>query len=221
MNDTASPREAGLAVAVVEDDARVRRGLVAVLERAPECVCVGAYGSGEEAVAGLARRPAQVAIVDVSLPGMNGVACVRQLATLLPEAQMLMLTVHDDADTIFEALEAGASGYLLKPVRAQELIDAVRDVHGGGAPMSSSIARKVVQAFRRKPPADAPAADTALSARETEVLDLLAGGHAYKEIADRLGISYGTVHTYIERIYKKLHVRSRAQAVARRLHAQG
>lgn len=126
---------------------------------------------------------------------------------------MIMLTVHEDPDTIFQALQAGASGYLLKPVRTQELIAAVRDVFAGGAPMSSSIARKVVQAFQRKP----TAGEEPLSPRETEVLELLAKGHAYKDIATALQLSYGTVHTYIERIYKKLHVQSRAQAVARHL----
>jgi DNA-binding NarL/FixJ family response regulator len=135
------------------------------------------------------------------------------LATLLPDAQMMMLTVHEDTDTIFQALQAGASGYLLKPVRAQELIAAVQDMLAGGAPMTSSIARKVVQAFQRKP----AAGEEPLSAREAEVLDLLAKGLAYKDIADMLKISYSTVHTYIERIYKKLHVSSRAQAVARHL----
>lgn len=202
-----------VAVAVVEDDPRVRRSLVAMLRDAPGCDCVGNYGSGEEAVEGLAKNPAEVVVVDVNLPGINGVECVRQMAALLPQAQMLMLTVHEDTDTIFEALAAGASGYLLKPVRVQELVEAVLDVSRGGAPMSSSIARKVVQAFRRKSAAEAEG-DTALSSRETEVLDLLAMGHTYKEISERLQISYGTVHTYIERIYKKLHVRSRAQAVA-------
>jgi DNA-binding NarL/FixJ family response regulator len=208
----AQDRSRAVTVAIVEDDARVRRSLIAILRHAPDCECVGEYGSGEEAVAGLVRKPAQVVVVDVNLPGINGVECVRQLAALLSQAQMLMLTVHEDSDTIFEALAAGASGYLLKPVRAQELIEAVLNVSRGGAPMSSSIARKVVQAFRGKPAVEA--ADTVLSSRETEVLDHLAMGHSYKEISERLQISYGTVHTYIERIYKKLHVRSRAQAVA-------
>lgn len=199
-----------IAVAVVEDDARVRRSLMAIIQGAPGCTCVGGYASGEEAVAGLARTPARVVVVDVSLPGINGVECVRQLADLLPDAQFMMLTVHEDVDTIFDALRAGASGYMLKPVRAQELLAAVQDVVGGGAPMSSSIARKVVQAFQRKP----VAGEEPLSVRETEVLELLSKGHTYKEIADELNISYSTVHTHIERIYKKLRVSSRAQAVA-------
>ena len=207
------PRAQPITVAIVEDDARVRRSLQAMLGREPNCEFVGAYGSGEEAVTGLARTPAGVVVVDINLPGMNGVECVRQLAPLLPDAHMIMLTVHEDADTIFQALQAGASGYLLKPVRTQELIAAVRDVFAGGAPMTSSIARKVVQAFQRKP----VAGEEPLSPRETEVLDLLAKGHAYKDIAAALQLSYGTVHTYIERIYKKLHVQSRAQAVARHL----
>jgi len=216
MKEGARDKARHISVAVVEDDARVRRSLIAILKHAPGCECVGEYGSGEDAVAGLAKRPAQVVVVDVNLPGMDGVECVRQLASVLPEVHMLMLTVHEDADTIFDALAAGASGYLLKPVRTQELIASVLDVCRGGAPMSSSIARKVVQAFRRKPADQASGA--ALSSRESEVLDMLAQGYLYKEIAERLEISYSTVQTHIERIYNKLHVHSRAQAVA--LHLQ-
>lgn len=202
-------------VAIVEDDDRVRRSLVAMIQHMPGCECVGDYGSGEAALEGLAQVRARVIVMDINLPGMNGVECVRQLAARDPGLLIIMLTVHEDTDTIFEALSAGASGYLLKPVRTQELAEAVQNMLGGGAPMSSSIARKVVQAFR-KPPAgtDAQATDTTLSVRETEVLHLLSKGHLYKEIGDTLDISYGTVRTHIQRIYKKLHVRSRAQAVA-------
>lgn len=202
-------------VAIVEDDDRVRRSLVAMIRHVPGCECVGDYGSGEAALAGLAQTPARVVVMDINLPGMDGVECVRQLTARNPGMLILMLTVHEDADTIFQALEAGASGYLLKPVRTQELLEAVQDLLGGGAPMSSSIARKVVQAFRKTPAVtDVPTTDTALSVRESEVLHLLSKGHLYKEISDMLGITYGTVRTHIRRIYKKLHVRSRGQAVA-------
>jgi len=202
-------------VAIVEDDDRVRRSLVAMIQHMPGCECVGDYGSGEAALEGLAQVRARVIVMDINLPGMDGVECVRQLAGRDPGVLIIMLTVHEDTDTIFEALSAGASGYLLKPVRTQELAEALQDMLGGGAPMSSSIARKVVQTFR-KPTAgtDDHATDTALSVRETEVLHLLSKGHLYKEIGDTLDISYGTVRTHIQRIYKKLHVRSRAQAVA-------
>jgi DNA-binding NarL/FixJ family response regulator len=206
----------GSTVAIVEDDDRVRRSMVSMIGHIPGCTCVGDYGSGEAALDGLARVRARIVVMDINLPGMDGVECVRQLAGKNPDMLIIMLTVHEDTDTIFEALAAGASGYLLKPVRTQELAEAVQDMLGGGAPMSS--ARKVVQAFRKAPAGTAaPATDTTLSARETEVLQLLSKGHLYKEIGDLLQISYGTVRTHIQRIYKKLHVRSRAQAVAHHL----
>jgi DNA-binding NarL/FixJ family response regulator len=202
-------------VAIVEDDDRVRRSLVSMIRHIPGCACVGDYGSGEAALDGLAQVRARVVVMDINLPGMDGVECVRQLAVRDPGVLIIMLTVHEDTDTIFEALSAGASGYLLKPVRTQELAEALQDMLGGGAPMSSSIARKVVQTFRKAPTGtEAPATDTALSVRETEVLHLLSKGCMYKQIGDTLEISYGTVRTHIQRIYKKLHVRSRAQAVA-------
>ena len=153
--------------------------------------------------------------MDINLPGMDGVHCVRRLAELLSRVQILMLTVHDDPDSIFESLSAGASGYLLKPVRAAELLAAIKDVYAGGAPMTSNIARKVVQSFKR---AGADADDgKQLSPRERDVLDYLVKGYSYKETADQMGISYSTVHTHIEHIYQKLHVQSRAQAVAKYL----
>ena len=200
-----------ITVALVEDDARIRRALTMIFARSADCCCVGQYGSGEEAVPALLKQPPRVIVMDINLPGMDGVECVRQLVAQGVTSQILMLTVHKDPDAIFAALAAGAAGYLVKPVHAAQLLAAVRDIYGGGAPMTSSIARKVVQAFQR-PPA---AADEALSARETEVLEWLAKGHTYKEIADHMQVSYWTVHTYIERIYKKLRVHSRSQAVAR------
>lgn len=212
------PKKAPISVAIVEDDERILRNLVAILELAEDASCVGEFTSGEAAVAGLPKLRPQVVIMDVNLPGMDGVACVRALSAKLPETQILMLTVRQDTDVIFNALAAGASGYLLKPARAAELLAAVRDVSTGGAPMSGFIARKVVQSFQSKP---APSvANDSLSAREIEVLDLLSAGFAYKEIADKLGIAYGTVHTHVARIYKKLHVQSRGQAVARYLGSE-
>ena len=164
---------------------------------------------------GIPARPPQVVLMDIDLPGLDGVACVRQLADKLPALQVLMLTVFKDADSIFEALAAGAVGYLVKPVRAAELLTAIRDVHGGGAPMTSGIARKVVQMFQQGRPS--PRELENLSPREQEVLDLLAQGFLYKEIADRLTVSYATIRTHVERIYQKLRVRSRSQAVAQYL----
>jgi DNA-binding NarL/FixJ family response regulator len=199
-----------LAIAVVEDDPRVRSSLVEMIRQNPGCVCVGDYASGEEAVAGLAKHPARVVIMDIHLPGIDGVECVRQLSPVLPDTQFLMLTVAKDSDNLFNALAAGAGGYLLKPVRAGELLDAIRDVDQGGAPMTSSIARQVVAAFHRKP---APPTGEALSEREQEVLKLLAEGLLYKQAAAEMGVSVNTLREYIRRIYKKLQVHSRQQAI--------
>jgi len=208
-----------ISVAIVEDDERVRKSLAGIVRRATGCVCVGDYGSGEEALAAFTEEAPSVVVMDINLPGMSGVECARRLAEREPHPLIIMLTVYQDTDTIFEALRVGASGYLLKPVRAEELLAAVRDVYEGGAPLSSNIARKVVRSFLPSPAGTAaPAAEaTALSPREREILDLLAQGYLYKEIADQLQIGYRTVHTHIERIYNKMHVRSRAQAVAKRL----
>jgi DNA-binding NarL/FixJ family response regulator len=147
---------------------------------------------------------------------MSGIECVRRLKPLLPETQFVMLTVYEDADHIFDALAAGACGYLLKQTPFNELLNALKEVHAGGSPMTSNIARKVVQSFQQFHPASSDAEE--LSPREHEVLDLLARGYLYKEIAEALGISVPTVNTYIRRIYEKLHVRSRAQAVAKYAH---
>jgi DNA-binding NarL/FixJ family response regulator len=204
-----------ISVAMVEDDAPLRASLAGILQRAPSCRCVGAFASAEEALRHIPGLAPQVVLMDINLPGMDGVQCVRRLAELIPKAQILMLTVHEDSDTIFESLSAGAAGYLLKPVRAAELLAAVKDVYAGGAPMTSNIARKVVQSFKR---AGADADDSRqLSPRERDVLDFLVKGYSYKEVADQMKISYSTVHTHIEHIYHKLHVQSRAQAVAKYL----
>lgn len=206
-----------ITVAIVEDDAQVRHSLEGIVKRGTGVLCTGAFGSAEEALRELPRLHPRVVLMDINLPGMDGVECVRKLSGLLPEMQMVMLTVYDNTDAIFNSLAAGASGYLLKPVSAAQLLAAVKDVYAGGAPMTSNIVRKVVQTFKQ-PGATARETEN-LSAREQEVLDYLAKGYLYKEIAEQLGIGYGTVHTYIERIFKKLHVRSRAQAVAKYLGA--
>ena len=151
--------------------------------------------------------------MDIKLPGINGVECVRRLAGEIPETQMIMLTVYDDSDSVFDSLAAGASGYLLKPVKSAQLIEAIQEVLEGGAPMSMSIARRVVQAFKKSAPTADP--DSNLWAREVEILELLAKGFLKKEIAEKLNISYWTVQTHVGRLYKKLHVHSRAQAVAK------
>jgi DNA-binding NarL/FixJ family response regulator len=205
-----------ITIAIVEDDAAVRASMLKILDDAPNCKCVGAFSNGEEALLGIPKLKPQVVLMDVSLTVMDGVECVRQLAKLMELPQILMLTVHQDPECIFNSLAAGAAGYLLKPVRAAQLLAAVKDVYAGGAPMTSNIARKVVQSFKRATPAARPAAEN-LSPREVDVLNYLVKGFSYKETAEAMGIAYGTVHTHIEHIYHKLRVQSRAQAVARYL----
>jgi DNA-binding NarL/FixJ family response regulator len=203
-------------ITIVEDSAAVRASMINILEGAPDCEFAGAFSSGEEALLKIPKLKPHVVLMDISLPGMNGVECVRQLAKVMELPQILMLTVHEDPDFIFNSLAAGAAGFLLKPVRTAKLLAAIKDVYGGGAPMTSSIARKVVQSFKRGASAVEPAVED-LSPREVDVLGYLVKGFSYKETAEALGITYSTVHSHIEHIYNKLHVRSRAQAVARYL----
>lgn len=204
-----------ITVAIVEDDAQVRQSLVDILKRGPGVVCVGEHGNAEEAVREIPRLQPKVVLMDINLPGMDGVHCVRRLSELAPATQVVMLTVYDNTETIFNSLAAGAHGYLLKPISSEQLLLAIRDVYAGGAPMTSDIARKVVQAFKQ--PAPTASETDNLSPREQEVLNFLAKGYLYKEIADKIGLTYSTVHTHIRHIYEKLHVRSRAQAVAKHL----
>jgi DNA-binding NarL/FixJ family response regulator len=202
-----------ISVVIVEDDLSARKILSSWVQRAEGFQCVGEHGDGRLAVEALPRERPDVVLMDINLPGHNGVECVRRLKPVLPATQFVMITVYEDTDHIFQALAAGASGYLLKQVPRAELLAALRDVHQGGSPMSSKIARKVVQAFHAPRTAESDTAE--LAPREQELLDLLARGYLYKEIADAMKITVGTVNTYIRRIYEKLHVRSRAQAVAK------
>ena len=208
-------------VAIVEDDRRVRKTLAEILASTPDFECAAEFSTGEDAVAQLPGVKPDVVIMDIHLPAMNGVETVGKLAGRVPGMQILMLTVFQDADTIFQALSAGAHGYLLKPVTPAQLRDAIRDVRAGGSPISPSIARKVIEAFRapfsNPPPAPAADADAAgeLSQREHDALRLLAQGCTYKEIADELKIKVPTVGTYVHRIYEKLHVRSRREIIRR------
>ena len=208
-----------IAVSIIDDDATARGILTDWIRRAQGFRCAGAHGSGEAALATLPAEKPTVVLMDINLPGMTGIECVRRLKPLLPDTQFVMLTVYEDAEHIFNALAAGASGYLLKRMPRAELLAALKDVHAGGSPMTSNIARKVVQSFRRTDAQFANAQD--LSPREHEVLELLARGYLYKEIAESLQISTPTVNTYIRRIYEKLHVRSRSQAVAKFTHVPG
>ena len=207
-----------IAVAIVEDDVPAREILAGWIRNTEGFSCVGEFDDAETALVKLPPAKPSVVLFDINLPGMNGIECVRKLKPRLPDTQFVMVTVYEDANHIFNALSAGASGYLLKQMRRQELMDALKDVHAGGSPMSSQIARKVVQNFYRNETQDAAGAAVELSTREREVLELLARGYLYKEIAEMLKISVQTVNTYIRRIYEKLHVRSRAQAVAKYAH---
>lgn len=202
-----------ITVSIVEDNDQVRSALARLINRAEGFRCLSQYPSGEAALAGLVGERPNVVLMDINLPGMNGVECVRRLKQLIPETQVVMLTVYEDTDNIFNALLAGATGYLLKRTSGADLLAAIRDVHQGGSPMTTHIARKVVQSFQRAGASPHPTEN--LSPREQEVLDCLAKGFLYKEIADNLGISYETVHTYIRRIYEKLQVRTRTEAVAK------
>lgn len=202
-----------ITVSIVEDNDQLRATLARVLGRAEGFRSLSQYPSAEEALKALPQENPDVVLMDINLPGINGVECVRQLKQLAPGIQVIMLTVYEDTEHIFDALAAGATGYLLKRTPRAELLDAIREVQAGGSPMTAHIARKVVQSFARTGPSTQPA--QVLSPREQEVLDCLSRGFLYKEIADKLGISYETVHTYIRRIYEKLQVRTRTEAVAR------
>ncbi len=206
-----------ISVSIVEDNDKLRGTLAKVIGRAEGFRFVSDYANAEDAIADLPKAKPDVVLMDINLPGMNGVECVRKLKNLMPQLQVMMLTVYEDTANIFNALAAGANGYMLKRTPTKELVEAIREVHRGGSPMTTHIARLVVQSFQ-KPVAPAPAAGEGLaelSDREQQVLDLLAQGLIYKEIAEKLGISYETVHTYIRRIYEKLQVRTRTEAVAK------
>lgn len=219
-------------VAVVEDDARLRRTFVDVLESSGEFRCVGAFATGAEAVAGIPALGPDVVIMDVNLPDTTGVECVKTLAPQLPGTQILMVTVYQDPDTAFQALAAGAHGYLVKPVLPERLLEAIREIRAGGVPMSRTIARRVIETFRSReaaeasdnpagPPSAAASDDESLAPREQQVLELLVEGFSYKEISRHLGISQSTVGTYVQRIYDKLHVSSRREIMARRRPGRG
>jgi DNA-binding NarL/FixJ family response regulator len=200
-------------IAVVDDDESVRSTLADAVNRFAGCRCVGCFGSGEAALAGIPPASPHVVLMDINMPGMNGIECVGKLKAAHPGIEVVMLTVYQDTDNVLRSLAAGANGYLLKRAGREELLGAVHQVLAGGSPMSSQIARKVVQAFRQPVPSESETSK--LSAREQEVLALLAKGFLYKEIAHHLNIGYDTVHNYIRRIYEKLRVRSRGQAVAK------
>jgi len=202
-----------VSVSIVEDNDQLRGTLARVINRADGFRCVSDYANAEDALKKLPQIRPDVVLMDINLPGMNGVECVRQLKQILPQTQVMMLTVYEDTENIYNALTAGASGYMLKRTSSKELLEAIQEVHRGGSPMTMHIARKVVQSFQKTAATATPTEN--LSEREQQVLDLLSQGLMYKEIADKLAISYETVHTYIRRIYEKLQVRTRTEAVAK------
>jgi DNA-binding NarL/FixJ family response regulator len=207
-------------VSIVEDDAPVREILKGWLADADGFEFVSGFECAEDGLAQLPRQKPDVVLMDIKLPGMNGVECVRQLKPQLPQTQFVMHTVYEDSNHIFNALQSGATGYLLKQAAHDELLAALKYVHAGGSPMTSYIARRVAQCFPNTPAQSETDDNQSLSPREREVLEMLARGFLYKEIAEALSISIRTVDTYIRRIYEKLHVRSRAQAVAKYVNFQ-
>jgi DNA-binding NarL/FixJ family response regulator len=197
-------------VAVVEDNELVRKQLVRILQSAPDLACLYALESAEEALKRLPLNPPDVVLLDINLKKLSGIACLPLLKEKIPSLEVLMLTDYEDEDVILRALQAGASGYLLKSSQPEELFEAIRDVRAGGSPFSSHIARKVVHFFRSKEKPVPPAEK--LSPREFELLELLAAGFINKEISDRMDLTLETVRTYLRRIYTKLHVRNRTEA---------
>jgi DNA-binding NarL/FixJ family response regulator len=202
-------------VAIVEDNAGVRESWAALLNAEPGFECVGAYESGEAALASLTATHPDVVLMDINLPGMSGIECTARMREKLPGVQVLMVTVYGDNEHIFEALKAGASGYLLKCSEPADLSRSIVEVMRGGAPMSGQIARRVIDVFRQ--PAPVANEGARLTPREEEILHLLAKGYANKEIASRLAASVETVRVHVRHIYEKLHVHSRTAAAAKYL----
>jgi DNA-binding NarL/FixJ family response regulator len=197
-------------VAIVEDNRTIRESLTEFVQTDAEFRCVCACGTAEEALKSLPKHQPEIVLMDIQLPNMSGIECTAQLKQLLPSAQIIMVTVYEDTDRIFKALRAGACGYLLKRCSPEELISAVREVRQGGAPMSREIARKVIVSFQE--PLAVAAEVEELSPREREILELVATGFPNKQIADRLGLTDGTVRWHLRHVYNKLHVRSRTEA---------
>ena len=197
-------------IAIVEDNKVIRESLIEFIQTDPECTCVCACATGEEALKVIPKHQPEIVLMDIQLPNLSGIECTAQLKQQLPSVQIIMVTVYEDTERIFKALRVGACGYLLKRCTPDELLSAIREVRQGGAPMSREIARKVITSFQEPLTAVAEVED--LSPREREILELLSAGFANKEIADRVGVSDGTVRWHLRHVYNKLHVRSRTEA---------
>lgn len=201
-------------VVVVEDDRGLRDQITRILDLAPDINCSGVYMSAEESLPQIIKIRPDVVLMDIKLPGMSGIQCAAEIKKSFPDIQIIMVTVYEDSERIFRALKAGANGYMIKSDLPDQLLEAIRDVHAGGAPMSSSIARKVVKHFHLVGVSTEESDN--LTSREREVLELLAQGLIYKEIGDKLNIAVTTVRTHVQKICSKMHVRSRMEAVAKR-----
>jgi DNA-binding NarL/FixJ family response regulator len=206
-------------VAIIEDDARVREALVEMINEAPGMRCVAHFDCAEAALKHFPGDEAEVALVDINLPGRSGIELVGELKTRHPKLHLVMMTVYEDTEQIFNSLQAGATGYLLKRTRPTDIINAIHDVYKGGSPMSPEIARKVVLFFHQRRKTSAELEN--LTKRETEILALLAKGSLYKEIADQMNISLDTVRSHLQHIYNKLRVRTRTEAVLKFLDRPG
>lgn len=205
-----------ITVSVVDDESSLRQSIETFVNGSPGFRCLATYASGEAALEQLPGGWPDVILMDIHMTGMSGIECVRRLKAMKPPVQILMLTVYEDADQIFAALAAGATGYILKRLTPAKLLEAIQDVHAGGSPMSPSIARKVLASFKKPGPGTGSVAETdELSPREQMVLDCLARGYTYQKTGDTLKISLHSVRTYVRRIYEKLHVHSRTEAVAK------
>jgi DNA-binding NarL/FixJ family response regulator len=207
-----------ISISIVDDEKALRESIATFVNGSQGFRCISTYGSARAALQGVPADKPDVVLMDINMPGMTGIQCVAQLREIAPAVQIVMLTVYEDTEQIFKALAAGAAGYLLKRSTPSRLLEAIKEVHAGGSPMSSSIARKVVASFQKSGTQSEKQPNLPhLSPREETVLNLLAKGFTYKVIADQLGISIDTIRTYLRRIYEKLHVQSRTEAVAKYL----
>jgi DNA-binding NarL/FixJ family response regulator len=202
-----------ITIVIVEDLDEVREGLGNFLSLDPDLSVAGAYKTADDAAQGIITLKPDVVIMDINLPGTNGIDCIRQIRSRVPATQFMMFTVYENDEKVFEALQAGASGYLLKSTGLPHIIEALKELHRGGSPMSANIARKLVKFFQHPPRTVPSTSNPTLSPRETDILTLLAQGLLYKEIADRLSVSTSTVRQHIHHIYEKLHVQNRTEAI--------